>query len=93
MLYIIFPVLILHTLRWVFRQWGKIEGIPKGSWTAYPIYMANTYAIVMTDINIANDPLVLSAVAGQNNDGFNSFGRRVVDDDGKIYGTWVAIGR
>ena len=74
-------------------QWGKINGIPKGSWTAYPIYMSNTYAIVMTDVNIANDPLVLSATAGPNNDGFNSFGRRVVDDDGKIYGTWMAIGR
>ena len=74
-------------------QWGKLEGIPKGSWTAYPIHMSNTYAIVMTDINIANDPLVLSAMAGPNNDGFNSFGRRVVDDDGKIYGTWMAIGR
>lgn len=74
-------------------QWGKINGIPKGSWTAYPIYMSNTYAIVMTDINIANDPLVLSATVGPNNDGFNSFGRRVVDDDGKIYGTWMAIGR
>ena len=22
-------------------QWGKIEGIPKGSWTTYPIYMPN----------------------------------------------------
>lgn len=74
-------------------QWGKIEGIPKGSWTTYPIYMTNTYAIVMTDINIANDPLVLSATPGPNHDGFNSFGRRVIEDDGKIYGTWVAIGK
>lgn len=74
-------------------QWGKIEGIPKGSWTTYPIYMPNTYAIVMTDINIANDPLVLSATPGPNHDGFNSFGRRVIEDDGKIYGTWVAIGK
>ena len=75
------------------EQWGKIEGIPKGSWTTYPIYMPNTYAIVMTDINIANDPLVLSATPGPNHDGFNSFGRRVIEDDGKIYGTWVAIGK
>ena len=55
--------------------------------------MPNTYAIVMTDINIANDPLVLSATPGPNHDGFNSFGRRVIVDDGKIYGTWVAIGK
>lgn len=47
----------------------------------------------MTDINIANDPLILSAVPGPNHDGFNSFGRRVIEDDGQIYGTWAAIGK
>lgn len=47
MLYIMFLVLILHTLRWVFRQWGLILN-SKGASILFPLKFTSILLLLLT---------------------------------------------
>ena len=74
-------------------QWGFVNNTPGQKHTVYlPIAVNILFDVVANDVNIENQPLVLTT-ANYTKNSFLLYGYRVnVDVQSDLWGRWIAIG-
>lgn len=71
-------------------QWGHVDGVVQGESIALPL-SATPIAVVATDVDIANNPLVLSTAAYAKSS-FCLYGERLSpNSDSRLWCHWIAI--